>query len=476
MLSRVIQPLLKGSIKSSISNGFRNNVRQLSSQAAYEDSLLNVPNTEITSLNGGMRVASENSGGSTCTVGLWIDAGSRYENDDNNGVAHFLEHMSFKGTHNRSQQQLELEVENMGAHLNAYTSREQTVYYAKCFKKDLPQAVNILADLIQNSVFDENAIERERGVILREMQEVDTQLDEVLFDHLHATAYQGTPLGYTILGPSDNVKTISKHDLQQYVKTHYKSHRICLAAAGGVDHSELTRLAEANFGVLATDFDVDTQQTKPCRFTGSDIRVRDDDMPLAHVALAVEGCGWASPDYYPLMIANMIFGSWNRALGGSKNMAGELAQNVSEHGLAHSYMSFNTCYSDTALWGCHFVGDRLNLEDMIWNIQREWMRICTGVSDAEVNRAKNLLKTTLFQQLDGSTPICEDIGRQMLIYGRRIPLWELNERIDTIDANMVKNIASKYIYNRCPVAAGLGPVEAMSDYNTMHQQMYWLRV
>ncbi|KAL0196525.1 hypothetical protein M9458_010097, partial [Cirrhinus mrigala] len=152
-------------------------------------------------------------------VGLWIDAGSRYENERNNGTAHFLEHMAFKGTRKRSQLDLELEIENMGAHLNAYTSREQTVYYAKAFSKDLPRerhygcavnasllaAVEILADIIQNSTLGEAEIERERGVILREMQEVETNLQEVVFDYLHATAYQDTPLGRTILGPTENI-------------------------------------------------------------------------------------------------------------------------------------------------------------------------------------------------------------------------------------------------------------------------------
>lgn len=128
-------------------------------------------------------------------LGLWIDAGSRYESDRNNGVAHFLEHMAFKGTAKRSQTDLELEVENMGAHLNAYTSREQTVFYAKCLSKDISKAVEIIADIVQNSKLGEGEIERERGVILREMQEVESNLQEVVFDHLHATAYQGTPLG-----------------------------------------------------------------------------------------------------------------------------------------------------------------------------------------------------------------------------------------------------------------------------------------
>merc|ERR1719234_2497610 len=176
-----------------------------------------------------MRVASEDSGAPTATVGLWIDTGSRYENAANNGVAHFLEHMAFKGTSKRTQTGLELEVENMGAHLNAYTSREQTVFYAKCLSGDLDGAVEILSDILTNSTFGQEEIERERGVILREMQEVEMNLQEVVFDHLHAVAYQGTPLGRTILGPAKNIKSISRDDLTHYINTHYKGPRMVVS-------------------------------------------------------------------------------------------------------------------------------------------------------------------------------------------------------------------------------------------------------
>ena len=151
------------------------------------------PFTEITTLSNGLTVATEaHPHAQTATVGVWIDAGSRAETDATNGTAHFLEHMAFKGTGRRSQHALELEVENLGAHLNAYTSREQTVYYAKSFRKDVPQAVDIISDILQNSKLEGGAIERERDVILREQQEVDKQYEEVVFDHLHAVAYQGT--------------------------------------------------------------------------------------------------------------------------------------------------------------------------------------------------------------------------------------------------------------------------------------------
>jgi mitochondrial-processing peptidase subunit beta len=151
------------------------------------------PFTETTTLSNGLTVATEaHPHAQTATVGVWIDAGSRAETDTTNGTAHFLEHMAFKGTGRRSQHALELEVENLGAHLNAYTSREQTVYYAKSFRKDVPQAVDIISDILQNSKLEGGAIERERDVILREQQEVDKQYEEVVFDHLHSVAYQGT--------------------------------------------------------------------------------------------------------------------------------------------------------------------------------------------------------------------------------------------------------------------------------------------
>lgn len=184
----------------------------------YPSYVLNAPATEVTTLPNGLRVASEGAHGETATVGVWIGAGSRYETAENNGAAHFLEHMAFKGTAKRTQQQLELEIENMGGHLNAYTSREQTVYYAKVFKKDVPRALDILSDILQNSKLDEQAIERERDVILREMEEVNKQFEEVIFDRLHETAYMGNGLGRTILGPIENVRDVVRYIRSGFVQ------------------------------------------------------------------------------------------------------------------------------------------------------------------------------------------------------------------------------------------------------------------
>jgi processing peptidase subunit beta len=234
--------------------------------------VLKAPTTDVTRLDSGLRVASESVQGSeTATVGVWIDAGSRYETSKNNGVAHFLEHLSFKGTSKRTQQQLEVEIENMGGHLNAYTSREQTVYFAKVFKSDVGRAVEILSDILLNSKLDETAIERERDVILREMSEVNKQQEELVLDHLHATAFQGTGLGRTILGPEENIRTLSRADLVEYIQQHYTAPRMVIAGAGAIDHKQLCDLASEHFGSLPTapKNGVDVAMD-PAIFTGSD--------------------------------------------------------------------------------------------------------------------------------------------------------------------------------------------------------------
>lgn len=319
-------------------------------------------------------------------------------------------------------------------------------------------AVEILADILQGSVYNDEAIERERGVILREMQEVETNLQEVVFDHLHATAFQGTPLGRTILGPPENIKcvvcfpnlqtffiedrvselsgccplfcrSITRKNLVDYVRTHYLAPRIVLVGAGGVRHERLAELAERYFGTLSSKSH--SEVTAPCRFTGSEVRVRDDELPLAHIAVALETGGWSEADNVALMVASTLIGSWDRATGGHTHNASRLATRFTEEQTpCQSFMAFNTCYTDTGLWGVYFVADRAHLYDVWQCIVDEWKRLATSLSALELERGKNLLKTNLLLQLDGTTPVAEDIGRQVLCYNRRIPFHEMNARID----------------------------------------------
>merc|ERR1719272_1469524 len=425
---------------------------------------------QITTLPNGFRVATETTPNKTATVGVFIDAGSRYETAENNGTAHFLEHMAFKGTSKRSQASLELEVENMVALLNAYTSRELTTYYAKCFSSDVGHSVEILSDLLLNSTFDEAAVAAERNVILREMQEVNDIPEEVVLDYLHATAYQGTSLGYTILGPEENIKTITSNDLKQYVDTHYTAPRMVIAAAGGVDHDELVDLANEHFGSLSPELH-ESEGAKECRYTGSELRDRDDNMSVAHVAVAVESVGHTHEDYWNMMVANSVVGNWDRSFGGSENLSSPLARITAEHNWAHSYTSFFTAYSDTSLWGTYAVLDPMKIEEFTWELQQEWMRLCRDVNEPDVTRAKNQLKAALAFASDGTTAVCDELGRQMLTHGRRVTALELDEQIESITVDSVRAAADQYIYDQCPAVVAYGACENLTDYNRMRNNM-----
>ncbi|CCI44798.1 unnamed protein product [Albugo candida] len=438
--------------------------------------VINAPATEVTTLPSGLRVASEGSHGETATVGVWIGAGSRYETEKNNGAAHFLEHMAFKGTCRRTQQQLEMEIENMGGHLNAYTSREQTVYYAKVFKKDIPRALDILSDILQNSRLDEIAIARERDVILREMEEVNKQHEEVVFDRLHETAYMGNGLGRTILGPQENIRSLSKQDLRDYIATHYTADRMVIAGAGAIDHQELVQLAEKSFGNLPTT-PSNSQAIKldPARFIGSDIRVPNDSESLVHVALAFEGFSWTSEYAFPLLIMQTLIGSWDRTDGAGLNSSSKLGQAVAEHELVHSYSAFNTCYHDTGLFGVYAVADPHKLNDFMWYTLESLVRLVHKTTEEEVERAKIQLKASMLMQLDGSSPICEDIGRQLLTYGRRLTPAEIFMRIDTVDATSVRRTATQVINDKAHALAAVGPVQELPDYAFIRKRSYWVK-
>ncbi|KII86941.1 hypothetical protein PLICRDRAFT_143554 [Plicaturopsis crispa FD-325 SS-3] len=428
------------------------------------------PTTEVTTLSNGLTVATEaQPHAQTATVGVWIDAGSRAETDATNGTAHFLEHMAFKGTKGRTQHGLELEVENLGAHLNAYTSREQTVYYAKSFRKDVPKAVDIISDILQNSKLESSAVERERDVILREQQEVDKQLEEVVFDHLHAVAFQGQPLGRTILGPKANILSIKKDDLSSYIKTNYTADRMVLVGTGGVEHQELVKLAEQHFSSLPVSpnpIPLGRLAHPKTSFIGSEVRIRDDEIPTANIAVAVEGVGWSSPDYFPMLVMQSIFGNWDRSLGASPLLSSRLSNIISTNNLANSFMSFSTSYSDTGLWGIYLVTENLqNLDDLMHFTLKEWTRMSIAPTPVEVERAKSQLKAGLLLGLDGTTAIAEDIGRQLVTSGRRLTPKQIEQAVDAVTPDEIRRVAQKYLWDKDIAIAALGSIEGLLDYN-----------
>lgn len=440
-------------------------------QSTVEQALAAAPETQTSSLSNGLRIASNDTGSDVCTVGLWIDAGARCENPTNNGASHFIEHMIFKGTQSRSQAQLEAQIEGLGAQFGAHTSREQIAYYAKCLKKDVPAVVEILSDVVQNPLFDEETMEKERAVILNEMQASDADLEGVLMDYLHATAYQGTALGQSVYGKSANVQSLSRADLIDFASSNFTAPRIALAAAGGVDHGALVKSAEANLGGLSGS--VDAPAVLPCRFTGSAIQDRNDDFPFCHLAIAVEGCGWAHDDYLPLLLSKSIIGSWSKGNAGAANVFGLLGARAFE--AMEAYNAFNVTYTETSLWGAHIVVDKMKTEDAVSCLTREFVRLCSDIVDSDVARAKLALQTNLLLAQEDASGLCANIGQHMLAHGKHISALDVCQAIDGLTTKDVKDVCMKYVYDKCPAVASVGPTEAVPDYNLIRGQMYWMR-
>lgn len=437
------------------------------------------PAYKTTVLPNGLTVASEFMPGTkTATVGMWINAGSRADNPASSGTAHFLEHLAFKGTALRTQYALELEIEDLGSQINAYTSRENTVYYTRCLSQDLEQNVDILSDLLTKSKLEPSAIEKERAVILQESDEVDKMFDEVVFDHLHEIAFPGQDLGRTILGPREKIRTINRDDLANYIGTNYKGDRMALVGVGCVDHDELVESAKRHFGsIQASDVPFKAHEDVPV-FTGAERRIHDPALPVTHVALAVEGVSWSAPDFFTSSVANGMVGSWDRAIGIGSDSPSPLTVLAAMGGpdgapLANSYMAYTTSYADTGLMGVYFTADSTTDMSLFVNaVLGEWARLKAGkISDEEVERSKAQLKASLVLALDDLSAIAEDIGRQVVNTGFRLSPEEVFERVERITRQDVVDWANYRLRDKPIAMCALGNCSTLPSHRELVRGM-----
>ena len=307
---------------------------------------------------------------------------------------------------------------------------------------------------------------------------MDKQLEEVVFDHLHATAFQGQPLGRTILGPKENIQSISRNDLESYIKTNYTADKMVLVGSGGVPHQQLVELADKYFASLPAQNPnaqaVAGQRGLTTRpdFVGSEVRIRDDTMPTANIAIAVEGVSWKDDDYFTALVTQAIVGNWDRAMGNSPYLASKLSTFIHEHKLANSFMSFSTSYSDTGLWGIYLVSDAVTrLDDLVHFTLREWSRMSFGVTEAETERAKAQLKASILLSLDGTTAVAEDIGRQIITTGRRLSPEEVERAVGAVTEKDVMDFAQRRLWDKDVAISAVGQIEGLLDYARIRNDM-----
>lgn len=407
---------------------------------------------QIQTLSNGFRVVTEHMPGlASASIGIWVGAGARHEAEDQNGIAHFLEHMAFKGTERRTSLQIAEAIEDVGGYINAYTSREVTAYYARVLQQDVPLAVDLISDIVLNPTFDPREIEIERGVILQEIgQALDTP-DDIIFDWLQEVAYPEQPIGRTILGTSERVQGFGRADLSQFVKEHYGPDQMILAAAGAVDHDSLVRLAEQTFGHLAPR---GSEALVGAVFGGGEIK-RVKTLEQAHVALAFEQPGYRDSRIYTAQIYSAVMG------GG---MSSRLFQELREkRGLCYTIFAQVGAHADTGTLTLYAGTGADDVADLVDVSLQEMRRAADDITEVEVARARTQMKAGMLMGLESPSSRAERLARVVGIWDRVPPLAEVVEKIDAVDLAAVRAHAGALCQAANPAVASYGPVDGMPD-------------
>lgn len=403
----------------------------------------------ITRLANGLTVATDRMDAvESVSLGVWVGVGARHETMAQNGVSHLLEHMAFKGTRRRSALDIVNEVESVGGHINAYTGRENTAYYLRILPDDVPLGVDILADILQNSTFAANELERERTVVLQEIgQSFDTP-DDVIFDDFQAIAYPDQALGRSILGTSDRVREFSPESLFDYMGASYSPDNMVLAAAGRIDHDRLVALATEAFDGLSPRPAV---LPEPARYAGGTY-LDERKLEQLHVVVGHEAVAVGDPDYYAC-------GVLTSALGGG--MSSRLFQELRERrGLVYSVFAFNAAFADGGLFGVYAGTDPERVEELVPVIQDELAGIGSTITDVELGRVRAQLKAGLLMGMESTRARAERLAQHILIFGRVIPTDETVARIDAVDRPALARLAERMFASPSTIAA-IGPVERL---------------
>ncbi|KXV71267.1 insulinase family protein [Acetobacter cerevisiae] len=394
----------------------------------------------------------------TVSFGAYVSTGTRDETAEENGVSHFLEHMAFKGTERRSALQIAEEIENVGGHINAYTAREQTAYYVKLLKDNLDLGIDIIGDILTHSTFDPTEIERERGVILQEIGQANDTPDDVVFDHFQATAYPNQPMGRPTLGTEDLIRTMSRETLMRYMSAHYTTGNMVVAAAGNLHHEDVVRQVERHFADLGT---TPLIAGTPSIYGGGEFR-QEKDLDQAHVVLGFPSVGYNDPDYYAALMLSLLLG------GG---MSSRLFQEIREkRGLVYSVYSFNAPFLDGGVFGIYAGTGEKECAELVPVTLEELKKVQKSVGKDELARACAQLKASLLMSLESTGSRCEQIARQLQLFGRLIPVAETVARVEAVTTDDICRVATR-IFTQKPTLAALGPVKHVLSLDTITENL-----
>jgi predicted Zn-dependent peptidase len=408
---------------------------------------------KLTTLPSGLRVVSfAMPHVETASLAVVIGAGSRDEREGEHGLAHFLEHMAFKGTKRRNPLAIAADIERVGGDLNAATSVEQTAYTVRLLREDVDLGLDVISDILGHSLFDPAEIRREKTVVLQEIAGVDDDPDDLVYDRFTERAFHGQAVGLPILGTAKTVRSLSREKLTGFLEREYRTGRMIVAAAGAVEHDQVVEVAARQFSVFPQG-GTDTVVRPNAVYTGGETRA-GRRLEQAHVILGFKAPSHHDPDYYAAQIFTSIVG------GG---MASRLFQEVREtRGLAYSIYAFLWGYSDCGVFGVSYGASEKHAKAAMDVSIETLQKAACSVTEEEVSRAKAQLKVSLMMALESSSARAEQMARHLLAFDRVIPPAEIVARVEAITAADICRVGSKMLAS-APTLSALGPSRGLPD-------------
>jgi predicted Zn-dependent peptidase len=415
---------------------------------------------EVSRLSNGLTVATETLPHiESVALGVWVKSGARNEREDEHGIAHLLEHMAFKGTNRRTAWKIASEIENVGGEINAATSVETTSFYARVLADDVPLAMDILGDILTESKFDAEELEREQHVILQEIGAAHDTPDDIVFDRFTETAFRHQTLGRSILGTPETVKSFTSAQLHAFMERQYGAERMVVVAAGAVKHDDFVREVENRLG----SFRAKAEGVMPqyAHYVGGDYRENRDLMD-AQIVLGFEGRAYHVRDFYASQVLSMILG------GG---MSSRLFQEVREkRGLCYSVYAFHWGFSDTGIFGIHAATGQSDIARLVPVIVSELRRAGESIGQEELNRARAQYRAGLVMSAESCASRASQIARQILLFGRPIGMDELVERLSNLTVERLTDLSVR-LFSTTPTVTAVGPIGTLAPYEAIRDTL-----
>jgi len=414
---------------------------------------------QVTTLANGLRIVTDPMPSvETVALGVWVGAGTRHETAEVNGISHLLEHMAFKGTRRRTAQQIAEEMDNVGGQLNAYTSRDHTAYFAKVLKEDTALATDILADILLDSTMNADELAREQHVVVQEIyQAIDTP-DDIIFDHLQATAFPDQPLGWPVLGQEKIVQSIGSDHLRAHMAHHYAPEVTVISASGALTHDAFVGLVDRAFGAVSS---MPTAMPIPGVYQGGEYR-ESRDLEQVHLVLGFKGLAHNDPDFYNLAALSTLLG---------EGMSSRLFQEIREkRGLAYAVFSGSQSFADTGLFTVYAGTGPEDVPQLVPVLCNEIKRIGDTISADEVTRARAQLKAGLLMSLESPSSRCAQRARQLMVHGRLLSVAEIIGQVEAVNRAGIARAAAR-VLTSAPTLAAIGDLGTLEDYGAFSARL-----